>query len=128
MGRDLALERAWRNRLRRHERSGLTVREFCEREDVAPHQFFWWRRELKQRSGKVPARKQGGTSTRAKPAGRRKRQNAVAAGNFVSIDVTPSRPTKAPIEIVLDHPLRIAVRSGFDAQLLSEVVRVLEAR
>jgi hypothetical protein len=48
MGRDLALERAWRDRVRRFERSGLTVREFCEQENLAVHQFFWWRRELRR--------------------------------------------------------------------------------
>ena len=34
MARDLALERAWRERMRRFEKSGLTIREFCEQEGL----------------------------------------------------------------------------------------------
>lgn len=49
MGRDLALERAWRGRMWRFERSEPTIREFCEQENLAVHQFSWWRREPKRR-------------------------------------------------------------------------------
>jgi len=36
----------WRERLRRYERSGLTVAEFCDREDVSTASFYQWRRRL----------------------------------------------------------------------------------
>ena len=49
MARDLSLERVWRDRIERHQRSGVTVQEFCKAEGIVPHQFFWWRRELKRR-------------------------------------------------------------------------------
>ena len=52
MGRDLALERAWRKRLGDYERSGLTIRQFCEQEGLVAHQFSWWRSELKRRDAK----------------------------------------------------------------------------
>ena len=55
-----------------------------------------------------------------------KQQDVSRAAKLVCVDVTPSSQTKAPIEIVLDQPLRIAVTSGFDAELLCQVVRVLE--
>ena len=44
MGRDLSLERAWRKRMRQQERSGLTIRQFCQQERLVDHQFSWWRR------------------------------------------------------------------------------------
>lgn len=53
MGRDLELERAWRDRIRRHERSDLTIGQFCAREDLVPHQLSWWRRELKRRDAEA---------------------------------------------------------------------------
>ena len=47
MGRDLALERAWRKRMREQERSGLTIRQFCQQEGLVDHQFSWWRKRAK---------------------------------------------------------------------------------
>ena len=39
-------EQQWRERLRRFDRSGLTVLEFCERESVSTAGFYAWRRRL----------------------------------------------------------------------------------
>ena len=44
------------------------------------------------------------------------------------VQIEPSVPNRASVEIVLDRPPRIKVTSGFDAELLHEVVRVLENR
>jgi hypothetical protein len=126
MGRDLGLERAWRDRLRRFERSELTVREFCEQEGLVVHQFSWWRRELKRRRAES-AKKRGTTRRTRRTKGGRKRGSA-AAGKFVPVKVTPTSPAKTPIEIVVDQPLRIAVSSGFDPHLLADVIRTLEGR
>lgn len=124
MKRDLGLERAWRQRIRRYERSGLTIAQFCEQEGLAVHQLYWWRRELKQRGAEAGPASKGGTNRRKR--GRRARREVTT--DFVPVHVTASRETRAPIEIVLDQPLRIAVASGFDAESLAQVVRVLEAR
>jgi hypothetical protein len=39
----------WRERLRRYERSGLTVTRFCEREGVSAPSFYQWRKRLASR-------------------------------------------------------------------------------
>jgi len=39
-------EQQWRERLRRFDRSGLTVLEFCEFEKVSTSSFYAWRRRL----------------------------------------------------------------------------------
>lgn len=39
-------EQQWRERLRRFDRSDLTVLEFCEREGVSTSNFYVWRRRL----------------------------------------------------------------------------------
>ena len=124
MGQDLSLERTWGDRSRRYERSGLTIEQFCKQENLVAHQLLWWRAELKRGAAKAgPVKKRGAKQPkRGKPV---KRTTTV---DFVPVQVTPSAQTKAPIEIILDQPLRIAVGSGFDAELLAEVVRALEAR
>lgn len=124
MGRDLALQRAWRDRVRRYERSGLTIPQFCKREGLVAHQLSWWRRELKRRAAEAGRGKKKRTKQRQ---GKRAKQRKASA-ELVPVHVTPWAQTKAPIEIVVDQPLRIAVASGFDAELLAEVVRVLETR
>lgn len=116
--RDLTLERQWRRRVRKYEKSGLTIREFCEQEDLVDHRLTWWKRELKRRDGVSSSRMRTKTS---KPA---KRVRASMA-SFIPVHVAPSRPSSA-IEIVFDQPLRIAVAPGFDAQLLTDVLRALE--
>jgi hypothetical protein len=118
--RDVSLERQWRGRMRKYEKSGLTIRQFCEREDLVVHQFSWWRRELKRRDANIPR------SKKSQRVSRRKRQIAGAVASFVPVHVATGQA--ATIEIVLDQPLRIAVAPGFDAQMLTDVVRALEQR
>jgi hypothetical protein len=42
--------------------------------------------------------------------------------------VVPAADNSRPIEIIVDERLRIAVTAGFDHELLTEVVHVLENR
>ena len=49
--RDPKLENFWRKAVRRRERSGLTVVEFCQQEGLAPSTYHFWRREIKRRDG-----------------------------------------------------------------------------
>jgi hypothetical protein len=129
MGGDLSLERAWRKRLRRYEGSGLTIREFCEQEGLVDHQFSWWRGELKRRAAESMTG--NGEQTRKQPALAKKKtrhQPRGVASRFVAVELEPAMPTQASIEIILDQPPRIRLAAGCDAELLREVVRVLEQR
>lgn len=47
-------ESFWRLVLEEHQRSGLPVRAFCEREGLSEPSFYSWRREIHQRDGKLP--------------------------------------------------------------------------
>jgi len=49
--RDPAKEALWRKRLQRFESSGLSVREFCKREQVTESAFYAWRRTIGERDG-----------------------------------------------------------------------------
>jgi transposase-like protein len=51
--RDLAKERHWREVLKRQQSSGLNVRAFCRREQIAESAFHFWRRTIRERDGDV---------------------------------------------------------------------------
>jgi transposase-like protein len=38
----------WRQRIKRQRESGLSIAEFCRREDISSHGFYVWRRNLRQ--------------------------------------------------------------------------------
>ena len=118
MARDLALERAWRRRIQGYAHSGLTIQKFCEQEGLVAHQFSWWRSELKRRDAKAKPVSNG-------PQNSKSNGKRAEAARFVPVRIEPSQ--HASIEVVLDQPPRIRVSSGFDAELLREVVRVLES-
>lgn len=44
---DPAVRRRWEARIRSFEQSGLSVVEFCERNDVSTASFYLWRRKLR---------------------------------------------------------------------------------
>ena len=47
--RDPAKEALWRKTLKRFSASGLSVREFCKRENVTESAFYAWRRTIGER-------------------------------------------------------------------------------
>ena len=100
--RDLGKEEYWRRVIERWQRSGLSVAAYCRREDLAACSLHWWRQELKRRDSENPA--------------------------FLPVQVADalSASVKNEIEIVLTSGRRIAVRPGFDAPTLRQVLGVLE--
>jgi transposase-like protein len=45
----------WRQRITRQRESGLSIAEFCRRENISSHGFYVWRRNLRQGSlGREP--------------------------------------------------------------------------
>lgn len=125
MGRDLSLERAWRKRMRQQERSGLTIRQFCQQEGLVDHQFSWWRSELKRRA--VKSRATNKNRTKADGPVRRKKsskRSTTTAAGFLPVHVESL--LMPSIEIVLGQPSRIRVTRGFDAELLREVMLAVE--
>ncbi|MBX3435738.1 MAG: transposase [Pirellulales bacterium] len=53
---DPAKEAYWRKVLKRFAASGLSVREFCKREQLTESQFYAWRRTIGERDGADNAR------------------------------------------------------------------------
>jgi hypothetical protein len=54
--RDVAKELFWRDQLRQHVASELSVREFCRREGIAEANFYAWRRAIAERDRQLGVR------------------------------------------------------------------------
>jgi hypothetical protein len=117
--------------MRQYERSGLTIGQFCKQEGLIAHQLSWWRSELKRRDAKstsVDKRGSNKQSARRTSKGHQPKPNTDPVRRFVPVEIQPSPRGEASIEIIWDHPPRLRVSSGFDAELLREVLGVLEQR
>jgi hypothetical protein len=94
---------AWRVRLEAFAASGLTQREWCAREGLGLHQLGYWRGRLSERSDATP-------------------QGAA----WCALDVVPENNGGDGMTVRVGGA-GIEVRRGFDAALLRDIVRALEA-
>jgi hypothetical protein len=99
-----ARRRQWRQVVRRFERSGLSVAQFCEAESISAWSLYDWRRKL------------GG-------AGRVRREVDADDAGFVELGVVPA-PNSAPasaappsIEFAAGLELRIDLGGGLVLQI-----------
>ena len=101
---DSGKQERWLDFVERWQRSKLSVREFCQRHQLSEPSFYSWRRVLRER-GLI--------------------QDAPAATTpaFIKLDVDAT--TASVIDVVLGQRV-LRVRAGFDANLLLELVRLLE--
>jgi hypothetical protein len=127
--RDLGKEQLWRQAIRKRERSGLTIRAFCQREGLTESSYQFWRRELVKRDGV------GRSSSRRRKA-EKDRVKIQSLPTFASVTVGGASPDMArwsedgsmPIEIMLRGNVRVRVGRGVDLQLLDQVLSVVERR
>jgi len=91
----------WRGVVRQQDGSGLSVGEFCRREDLSPSSFYRWRRRLGP-------------------------DLAERSGAFVSLGTVHLGGADSGVEVVLDCPIRLRVQRGFDAPTLRAVVAILD--
>jgi hypothetical protein len=95
-------ERFWRQIIRQQQ-SGDSIKAFCLSQGVSQLSYFPWREKL--------------------AIGKRTDDQA----KFIPVRVLRRTPVPASsIEIVLDSGRRVRVEAGFDRQLLSDVLAVLE--
>jgi len=93
--------KVWRLRLRRFQKSRLTVAQFCREEGVSPPSFYQWRKRL------------------AAAQGERARGGAKSRQPFVPVRVIPA----AAVEIHLPNGSRLCLPSG-DADTLRVAIEV----
>jgi transposase-like protein len=106
---NLSKEQWWRQTFQRWQQSDQSVRAFCEDEGIGEHAFYWWRRQLRRRD--------------RQPDQQRHQQRQTDH----SSDFLPVRVVADPvIEIVLPGQRVLRVPSGFDSQVLRQVLAILE--
>jgi transposase-like protein len=102
--RDPRKEQFWRRLLRLWQRSGLSVRAFCEQHDLAQPSFYAWRRTLAQRDAQ--------------------------AITFVPVEVLPEplspESEAAGLELVLVGGRVLRIGPAFDEATLRRLLAVLE--
>jgi hypothetical protein len=128
--RDPERERYWREVLTSREQSGLSVREYCDRERLSEASYYYWRREVARRDSERPSRRPRERGLRSTLPGRGRkprsglqplfRELAIVGGPAVSVD--------RGLEIVLPDGCRVHVASEVDRALLADIFAALEAR
>lgn len=120
--RDPAKERYWRRRLREWRRSGMTGRDFCAKHSLSEPSFYAWKREIAQRDQEVQARTK--VTTRVSAQGH---ATTAALPAFVPVRLDAAAPATDALEVVLSQGRVLRVRAGFDADVLRQLLAVLEA-
>jgi len=101
----------WLERIRLWRQSQLSVHAFCARHRLGEASFYAWRRTLRER-GLID----DGPSTPTVPS----------AGAAAFVPVAVEGTGVSAIELVLPHDRVLRLRAGFDAELLRQLLRVLE--
>lgn len=111
-------EAHWRRIMAKQRRSGLTHTEFCGRESISVHSYFWWKRELG-----VRAKKRGRSVPQVRQQGEKK-----PATSLVPVTIKQAAIPAASdwFEVLLSSGRVLRVRSGFDAESLKRLVAILE--
>ena len=98
---DPALRQLWHQRLQRFRHSGLSVADFCDREEVSVASFYAWKRRLHDNAAPASA-----------PPG------------FVPVRVLPPAH-RAPVELVLPSGFVLRLNSDTDLTWLRQLLDLL---
>src|SRR5262245_6868841 len=120
--RDPAKERRWRRLLRQWRRSGLTGRDCCSQHSLPEPSFYAWKREIAKRD---QARRTASQAT-ARGSAQAPRPSADALPAFPP--VTVHAVASSALKVVLSGGRLLRVHGGFDAEVLRQLVAVLEER
>jgi transposase-like protein len=116
-GRRAERERYWRGVIKKQRASGLSVAEFCRRNDVAAALFYRWRRRLAELDAQQDARPKAFDQVND--------VDRKAAARFVPIEL-PLPRVPAGFEIIRPDGLRVLVPAAFEGEALRELLRALE--
>ena len=109
---DFVKLRLWQQRLRRFERSNLTVAAFCQAEDVSLPSFYHWRSKLDAPEEPIGVRRHVAPRDAERTAG--------SKHAFLPVQVIAA----ATIEIHLPNGARLAVPTGDQATLEATIAAV----
>ena len=104
-------ERQWRGILQRQAASGLSIRQFCNAEDLSEASFYAWRRVLATRAEEAGAAQNGAESRNA--------------AGFIPLQLVNDF---GGLEVVHPSGCCIRISGPVDAQRLQQVLAVLDQR
>ena len=123
-------ETYWRRVLADWPGSGLSKVAFCRKQGLSPSAFHWWKGELVRRDAARRSCSSGTSSPKAQETQARPAFVAVrlAEGSTTgaAVPLTGNGGVEGAVEVVLGNGRRVRVGSGFDAEVLVQVVGVLE--
>lgn len=105
----------WRERLRRFERAGLTVAEFCRREAVSVPSFYQWRRRL------------AGMPVLADPSSQRPRGSRALARSNAPPSRRRGEPAFQRVMLSAGGVVAVALPSGVRIELPAEQTPLVRA-
>lgn len=103
--RDPHKEQLWRQRLQRWQRSGLSIRAFCEQEGCSEPCFYAWRKTITQRDHATRA---------ATPV------------TFVPLSVPQPLPTPPLLEVVLNNGRILRLPANLPLDTVRRLATALE--
>ncbi len=119
--RDPERERRWRRLVKDWQRSGLSVREFCDWQALSEASFYAWRRELAKRDREA-------TALRSRRVNRAPGPTTEAA-RFLPVQVVADGAwdggAARSLDVQLPSGVRLRVPAGFDRQTLADVLAAL---
>jgi hypothetical protein len=102
--RDVGKEAQWRKRVQEWQRSGQTVRAFCQRVELDENQFYGWRRELRKRDAQKRTR-----------------------GGFVELLRSGAAAGGCGVVLRVGERLKIELERGFDVETLKAALSAVGA-
>jgi hypothetical protein len=116
--RDPTKEKHWRRVLRQWQRSGLTGRDFCAQHGLQESSFYAWRRAIARRDQQ---QRPLVTTTTEPPL-----SLARPAPVFLQLALPDGAALPPVIEVVVATGRRLRVSPGVDADLLRQLLRLVE--
>jgi hypothetical protein len=95
-------EEYWRERVAAHERSGLSVKQFCDQQQIPEQSFYVWRKRLRNQPPMQFALVETGIAR-------------------------PQAPRESGLELVLTTGERLRIGAGVDPTTLRQVLAALRA-
>jgi hypothetical protein len=90
----------WQRRIKAQEKSGKSIAAWCREKSINYKTFHRWKRNLKSKSSSVPE-------------------------GWCEVEPKPTAKPAGSLRLVIDERITIELQSGFDRQLLREVLTVI---
>ena len=97
----------WQMVLETFKSSGLSVRQFCQKEGLSEPSFYSWRKKLAQADDAETDK-----------------QEKLSSSAFIEVSIPKNNP--AALELVLNSGNTLRISSGADSTTLNDVISVLQ--